>query len=105
MDYRQTSIIFQLYRRVTCIVTADVGPVQVGRTRVRKFVPCRAGSSRTGPSPWRTCRKAAGPGDYQSCTFQGLDLHGQDLGGSRFMDCAFEQCDLSRAAPGEDGAA
>ena len=35
------------------------------------------------------------PGDYQSCTFQGLDLHGQDLGGLRFMDCAFEQCDLS----------
>ncbi|HOP43797.1 MAG: DUF6567 family protein [Flavobacteriales bacterium] len=24
VDYRQTSIIFQLYRRVTCIVTADV---------------------------------------------------------------------------------
>ena len=24
VDYRQTSIVFQLYRRLTCIVTADV---------------------------------------------------------------------------------
>lgn len=37
------------------------------------------------------------PAEYEGCTFQRLDLSGQDLSACKFLECRFEHCQLSNA--------